>query len=63
MNLQQIKYFLELADDLHFWKTSEKVFITQSALSRQIKSLENELGLQLFERDKRNVKLTVRANF
>ena len=63
MNLKQIKYFLELADELHFWKTSEKVFITQSALSRHIKSLENELGMQLFERDNRNVKLTAAGEF
>lgn len=63
MDLQQLKYFLALADELHFWKTSEKVFITQSALSRQIKSLENELGIQLFERDKRNVKLTTAGEF
>ncbi len=63
MNFQQIKYFLELAEELHFWKTSEKVFITQSALSRHIKSLENELGFQLFERDKRNVKLTDAGQF
>ena len=63
MNLQQIQYFLTLADELHFWKTSEKVFITQSALSRHIKSLEQELELQLFERDKRNVKLTAAGEF
>lgn len=63
MNLQQIQYFLALADELHFWKTSEKVFITQSALSRHIKSLEQELGIQLFERDKRNVKLTTAGEF
>ena len=63
MNLQQIKYFLALSDELHFWKTSEKVFITQSALSRHIKSLETELGVQLFERDKRNVKLTAAGEF
>jgi DNA-binding transcriptional LysR family regulator len=63
MNVQQIKYFLALADELHFWKTSEKVFITQSALSRHIKSLEDELGFQLFERDKRNVKLTAAGEF
>ncbi|MBX7172668.1 MAG: LysR family transcriptional regulator [Pyrinomonadaceae bacterium] len=63
MNLQQIQYFLALADELHFWKTSEKVFITQSALSRQIKSLEQELGFQLFKRDKRNVQLTGAGEF
>lgn len=63
MNLQQIQYFLALADELHFWKTSEKVFITQSALSRHIKSMEAELGFDLFERDKRNVKLTPAGEF
>jgi DNA-binding transcriptional LysR family regulator len=63
MNLQQIQYFLALAGELHFWKTSEKVFITQSALSRHIKALEQELGIQLFERDKRNVKLTSAGEF
>lgn len=63
MNLQQIQYFLALADELHFWRTSEKVFITQSALSRHIKSMEQELGFALFERDKRNVKLTPAGQF
>lgn len=63
MNFQQIQYFLTLADELHFWKTSEKVFITQSALSRHIKSMEQELGFDLFERDKRNVKLTPAGEF
>lgn len=63
MNIQQIRYFLALADELHFWKTSEKVFITQSALSRQIKALEDELGVELFERNKRSVKLTDAGRF
>ncbi|MGV3540754.1 MAG: LysR family transcriptional regulator [Rufibacter sp.] len=58
MELQQIKYFLALAQELHFWNTAEKMFITQSALSRQIKALEEELGVTLFERSKRSVKLT-----
>lgn len=63
MDLQRIKYFLALAEQLHYWKTAEKINITQSALSRQIQSLENELGLQLFERNKRNVKLTPAGKF
>ncbi|WP_421943134.1 LysR family transcriptional regulator [Pedobacter sp.] len=63
MDLQKIKYFLALSEQLHYWKTAEKVSITQSALSRQIQALENELGLQLFERNKRNVKLTPAGNF
>lgn len=58
MTLQQIRYFLVLAEELHFWKTAEKVYVSQSSLSRQIQSLEEELGVTLFERDKRNVKLT-----
>ncbi|KEO73747.1 LysR family transcriptional regulator [Anditalea andensis] len=63
MELQQIKYFLALAQELHFWNTAEKIFITQSALSRQIKALEDELGLKLFERTKRSVKLTAAGAF
>lgn len=58
MTFQQIRYFLTLAEELHFWKTAEKVYTSQSSLSRQIQSLEEELGVTLFERDKRNVKLT-----
>lgn len=63
MELQQIKYFLVLAEELHFWKSAEKLFITQSALSRQIKALEDELGVELFERSKRTVKLTKAGSF
>lgn len=63
MELQQIKYFLVLAEELHFWNSAEKLFITQSALSRQIKALEDELGVQLFERSKRTVKLTETGRF
>jgi len=63
MTLQQINYFLILAKELHFWKTAEKIFISQSSLSRHIQSLEEELGVVLFERDKRNVKLTNAGKF
>ena len=63
MTIQQIRYFLVLAEELHFWKTSEKVYISQSSLSRQIQALEEELGFMLLERDKRNVKLTEAGRF
>ncbi|RYZ15460.1 MAG: LysR family transcriptional regulator, partial [Chitinophagaceae bacterium] len=63
MDLQQIRYFLTLAQELHFWGAAEKLFITQSALSRQIKALEGQLGVQLFERNKRNVALTAAGAF
>lgn len=63
MRLQQIRYFLVLAEELHFWRSAEKLFTSQSTLSRQIQYLEEELGIQLFERDKRNVKLTPAGEF
>lgn len=63
MTFQQIRYFLVLAEELHFWKTAEKVYTSQSALSRQIQSLEEELEVKLFDRDKRNVKLTAAGTF
>lgn len=58
MHLLQIRYFLRLAERRHFWQTAEQLNITQSALSRHIQSLERELGFLLFERDRRNVRLT-----
>lgn len=58
MDIQQIKNFLKLSEELHFWRTASLMNITQSALSRQIMALEEELGVSLFERNKRNVKLT-----
>jgi len=63
MNLNQIRYFLGLARELHFWNASEKMHIAQSSLSRQIKALEDELGITLFERNKREVKLSVAGAF
>jgi len=58
MDTRALKNFITLAETLHFTKTSEKVFIAQPALSRQIKELERSIGAQLFKRDKRNVSLT-----
>ncbi len=58
IELRHLRYFLTVADELHFSKSAEKLFITQPALSRQIKQLEDYLGTPLLIRDKRNVKLT-----
>lgn len=58
LELRHYKYFLALAEDLHFRKAAERLFISQPGLSRQIKQMEENLGIELFERHNRKVKLT-----
>ena len=58
MELRQLRYFVAVADTLNFSRASESLFLSQSALSRQISDLEDELGIRLFDRDNRNVTLT-----
>lgn len=58
MDIRQLTYFQMVARELHFKKAAQKLFIVQPALSRQIQSLEKELGVLLLERDQRNVSLT-----
>jgi len=58
MDTQSLKLFLQLADHLHFGRTSEACHISTSTLSRSIQKLEQDLGVQLLERDNRSVLLT-----
>lgn len=58
MELRQLKYFVGIADTHGFSEASRQLFITQSAISQQIKALEEELGTQLFVRHPHNVVLT-----
>ena len=55
MNLQQLESFIQVAENLSFARAAEVMNITQSAVSRQISSLENELGASLFHRSTRTV--------
>lgn len=58
MNTQQLECFATLAKTLNYAKAAEQLSMTQPAVSRQIKSLENEMGARLFQRTTRSVTLT-----
>ena len=58
MTTTQLEYFLAIGDKLNFTKAAEELFVSQSVLSRQISSLEQELGVQLFVRERRGLSFT-----
>ncbi|WP_271766932.1 LysR family transcriptional regulator [Aquimarina algiphila] len=63
LEIRHFTYFLAVAEELHFRKAADRLFISQPGLSRQIKQMEEIIGVALFIRNKRKVSLTVAGQY